>query len=155
LLLISYDKDQKIKGQQGRVYRRFLRAFGLDGIAAASLESGGRVNPEAPRNTTLYLHEVTIENLEYLATLADKVDRTPVQEVILGPLFDLCADIQRDKTYESPADVAAFDPAKEDWTPPKKGDLGDDAVTKIAAYVRAAGFPDVADDIEKGTWDKK
>lgn len=119
LFNLSHAEGQKVNGQEGRRYRRFLRAFGLSEIATIVRRTGGKVRAAGAHDErALALHEVTAENVDYALKLAG-ADRTPMDEDIVGELFDLLEDLKAGRTYVAPEGLPDFDPAAEAklWDP--------------------------------------
>lgn len=147
LLQLAHAEGQKLRGQRGRVFRRFLRAFGIQPILDVAEANGGqflgtRVKPA--------VFTLTAENIEYAMGLFE-VDRTPVQERSIGPVFDILEDLTAKREVEPPgADVPEFDAAGEDWMPVKVQPIEE----KISEYLRAHGEADAADIIDRGDWDR-
>lgn len=117
LYLLVRDGGQKVKGQEGRKYRRFMRAFGLDIIADTVLEHGGAAIRGKAREPAL--HTVTAENIEWLFKVRDEIDRSTEVEALLGPLFDLADDCKGGKEVP-PCEALTFDASAEDWKPSPK-----------------------------------
>ena len=152
---LSMADGQKVKGQQGRVYRRFKRAFALqsveDAVKKAAQKALGMPHDNEPR-----LFEITAENAGYVRKIDDEVDRPPNAEDALGDLFDICEGLKPGKNYIPPDDVPEFDPAAtEDWSLKDAKDPVDEAVEHIAAFCRAQGADSLADSIEHGDWEPK
>ncbi len=118
LLNLSHADSQKISAKESKAYRRFMRALGLSAIRDALRANRDRgvsaamVNSDAPA-----LFELTAETLDYVLGIAEKVDRKPVDEDIVGDLFDLLADLKADRDVEYP-DCVRYDAAAESWDPP-------------------------------------
>jgi len=114
LFNLSHAKANEVKGQEGRVLRRFMRAFGLTAIREALIKHG-RVNDDLFNDETPALFDITDENRDYALKLDREVDRHASSEMVLGDLFD---ELEKTKDrYHPPEDVAAFDAKAEDWTP--------------------------------------
>lgn len=156
LLNLSHAEGQKLQGQRARSFRRFMRAFGVDAIsAAASKHPRGQVSGKLATSTTPALHTITAENADYALGLGD-VERHPLAEVVIGPLFDALDDLKAGRECAAPEGAPAYDPASEDWTattpPPEPAEL--DVAEKIAAYLRAANETHAAELVDRGGWDK-
>lgn len=123
---LAFSRDAKIpNGQEGRRFRRFMRAFGLATISASVRKHNGvvpmrMVSDEAPRR-----HTITAENLDYALEVLAR-PKEPRHEMLVGELFDLLEDIKAGRPFELPADLPAFDAAAEDWSPPKPDGAGPD-----------------------------
>lgn len=156
LLNLSHAEGQKLKGQRGRAFRRFMRALGIDAIAAAADENPkGQVDAKLARSRKPARHTVTAENVDYALDLLE-VERTPGIEMVIGPLFDALDDLKAGRPVEVNADVTDYDPASEDWvyTPPPPPTPEPDVAEKITAYLRAAGETTAAELVDRGGWDK-
>lgn len=112
LYILAHAETIKLRGQEGRRYRRFLSAFGIKGLSPIVQENGS-VSETLAKNSSCFLHEVTAENLDYLKRIRDEVPRSALQEDILGDLFDCIDDLK--EGYVHP-ELPSFDPSVEDWT---------------------------------------
>jgi hypothetical protein len=149
LLNLSHGEGQKLKGQQGRVFRRFCRAFGVDILVETMTEHEKLNFAKISKARAPALHEITAENRDYALGLLE-VEHHPSAETVIGPLFDVLEDIKaKPAEYVPPEGVPDYDPATEDWTPKK-----DDPVeVKIVAYLKAHGEKRAAELVERGAWD--
>lgn len=159
LVNLSMGPDQKVKtGQQGRVFRRFMRALALDRIRDSLNTHQGVYNLAQAASEKPALFELTMENIEETLKLAE-IERTAAAEMALGELFDLLADLKSGKEYAAPEGVAKFDPEADDWSPKSKTeDAADRVVEKIAAWLEKKGDRDpgaltLALDVRRGVWD--
>lgn len=147
LLDLAHSEGQKLKGQRGRVFRRFLRAFGVQVILDVVEKTGGQYRGGHIKPAVFTL---TAENIEYAMSLFE-VDRTPVQERSIGPVFDILEDLTAKREVEPPgADVPEFDAAGEDWMPVKVQPIEE----KISEYLRSHDQVAAADIIDRGDWDR-
>lgn len=124
LFKLSHAEGQKVAGQEGRRYRRFLRAFGLAELSAIARRTGGQVRAAAASDErSRALHEVTAENVEWALKVAGG-ERLPLEEDIVGEVFDLCEDLKAGRTYVEPEGLPDFDPAGEAklWDPERTTD---------------------------------
>lgn len=108
----------KLKGQEARRFRRFSRHLGFDVLAEAEAKGKGNVSTMQARNTTPAAFEVDADTVDRLFKISEETERTPSQEQILGPLFDVVDTI---KTGGAPPAVTAppFSETVEMWLPPK------------------------------------
>lgn len=128
LLHISHADGTMVQGQEGRRFRRFLRAFGI-GPISEEMRSTGRISKDMAQNETPALFEITAENREYALKLVE-AKKTPLQEVIVGPLLDLLEELKPE--YEPPAGIPDYDPAAESWAENKvRDDLLDELLEQI------------------------
>ncbi len=153
LLQLSFDKGQKLQGQQGRAFRRFVRAFKLDRLRDVLAENENRYNPALHSAHAPALLEITAESLEYALKLVE-VARGPVEEMVVGPLFDLLEDAKAERAVDVEG-VPEYDEALDDWRPLGKAALSAEEVAaeKIEAALRAAGEARAADLVASGQWD--
>lgn len=117
--------DQKIPdGQEGRRYRRFMRAFGLTDVARIVREFGSVAGKTARDETTSHTFEVTSENVEYALKILSGT-RTPLFEDVCGELLDELEALRRGETPEIP-EAPPYDPEKDniDWIPEGAKDEG-------------------------------
>lgn len=156
LLQLCFSNGQKLQGQQGRVFRRFMRAFKVDSIRDVLAENDNRYDSAIHRADAPALLEITAESVDYALKLVD-VEHTPVDEMVVGPLFDLLEDAKAGREVAVPEGCPDFDPALDNWEPKKAGDVSDPvdtAAKQIAAYLNAAGEARAAELVERGGWDK-
>lgn len=115
LIELSHKDSSKIpNGSEGRKYRRFCSAFGIKRLGTLLREQSGRANAKSVRDEkSLYLHEVTSENIEVAFKFLDG-EKTPVQEDLLGDLYDLLEDLKKGgESYVAPAGIQDFDEDKD------------------------------------------
>lgn len=156
LLQLSFDKGQRLQGQQGRAFRRFVRAFKLDRIRDVLAAHDNRYNPAIHNAHAPALVEITADNLDYAIKLVD-VERGPVEEMVVGPLFDLLEDARADRAIAIDG-VPEFDPASDDWSPRKAPpasapDPVEAAARRIEDMLRAMGEVNAAEMVASGRWD--
>jgi hypothetical protein len=160
LLQLAHGEGQKLKGQSSRVFRRFLRAFGLTAILETMDDHPvppGRpqVGPiSSSRQPALFF--LTDENVEYALRLDVEQERIPAVDRTIGPLFDMLEDVKAGR-YAPDEDVFAlpdYDAAAENWAPATEADAVDVAAKQIAAHLRAAGETRAAVLVEQGGWDR-
>jgi len=133
LFNLAHTKSVNVKGQEGRVLRRFMRAFGLTELRAV-LITEQIVNSELMRDdTTPSLFSLTAENRDYALKLDKEVERHTSSEMLLGDLFDKLEQLRAD--WKAPEGVPDFDATKEDWTPQpeERRDLIDDIADRVNA----------------------
>ncbi len=153
LLNLSHHEGQKLQGQRARFFRRFMRAFGIDTIsAAAALHPKGQVSVALATSTVPALHTLTVENVDYALGLVE-VERHPMAEMVIGPLFDTLDDLKAGRTYTIP-NVADYDPATESWAAQAAAPPEPQMPERIAAYLRAAGETHAAELVDRGGWDR-
>jgi hypothetical protein len=89
LLLLSHHTDVMLaNGDEGKRYRRFAKALGLDIIGFHARAQNGSVPDEAAKDERSYeLFELEADALDFLVSLS-KRPRSPVVEDLLGDVFD-------------------------------------------------------------------
>lgn len=153
LLNLSTHEGQKLQGQRARCFRRFMRAFGIDAIStAAGKHPEGKVNGKLATSSTPALHTLTAENLDYALGLVE-IERHPMAEMAVGPLFDVLDDLKAGREPEA-TDAPAYDATAEDWVQPVAPPLETQVPERIAAYLRAAGETHAAELVDRGGWDR-
>lgn len=152
LLNLAHDPGQKLEGQRGRVFRRFMRAFRLETIRDA-LHAHNKVAAEMVSSRTAVLFELTAENVDYALGLLD-VKRAPADEMTMGPLWDLLEDAKSGKCPDVVPGAEPFNPADDNWAPRVAVNQDDLVPDKIAAGLEEAGHTDAAQWVRRGLWDK-
>ena len=118
----------KLSGADGRRYRRFCEAFGIDVIAATVRATGGRLNPATVADEEGALHQLTAENVEFALRLLP-VPRSALHEDVIGPLFDLLEAIHAGQAPEPVTTsegwgIPEYEPDRALWVPqPSKDEL--------------------------------
>jgi hypothetical protein len=117
LFQFSHDEASKIKDrEEGKRYRRWAAAFGIDVITkTARLE--GKVNGlTATDEETLQLFDITVENAEFATKLFAR-ELPSLFEDLCGDIMDTLEDIVRGRAPTVP-DVPQYDAAAESlkWT---------------------------------------
>jgi hypothetical protein len=135
LFMLAHAKEQKIKGSDGRRFRRFLRAFGLAPIQDESNDTG-KVSIHLTKDKTPSVFTITAENRDYVKQSLITQERTPAVEAVLGDLFDTIEDL---KDGEQPAllgDVKSYDAATENWKAEtdERSDLVTDLMEAVTGY---------------------
>lgn len=154
LLNLSHSEGQKLQGQRGRVFRRFIRAFAIDRLLDAANAHGGKVSVAMASSSNPSVFTLTAENIDYALSLLD-VERKPVDEMTVGPLFDVLEDVKAGRADEPPiASSKRFDPDSEDWAPPSLTTRETPLEQRIADYLRASGETRAAELVDRGGWDK-
>ncbi len=149
LLNLSHGEGQKLRGQQGRVFRRFCRAFGVDLLIETMTEHDKLNFAKISKARAPALHEITAENRDFALGLLD-VEHHPSAETVIGPLFDLLEDLKaKPGEYEPPAGVPDYDRVAEDWTPVAEKPVE----VRIAEYLEKAGEKAAARLVQLGAWD--
>lgn len=118
MLSFSHDKDAKVKDRiEGRRFRRWMAAFGLQGIAK-QLRTVGKFDSTYAVNEDAYsMFTVTVENLETCLSIFAR--ELPASfEDICGDLLDKMEDLKAGRTVSWP-EAAAFDAAADQagWAP--------------------------------------
>lgn len=125
ILDLCHRPDQKIPdGQEGRRYRRFMRAFGLSDVARIMREFGSVATKTIRDENTVHTFEVTSENVEYALKVLSGT-RTPLFEDVCGELMDELEALRRGEKVEIP-EAPAYDPDADniDWIPEGEKDEG-------------------------------
>jgi len=152
LMNLAHDNGQKVQGQRGRLYRRFLRAFGITQILDTADEHKGSLSVAMATSKKPAVFTLTDENIDYALGLQE-VERAPAVERTLGSLWDALEAIKAKRPYDDDAGVPVYDPAAEDWAPPKA--LAEVPVAeRIADYLRAQGHLEAATLVDGGGWDR-
>ena len=155
LLHLALHDGQKMQGQQGRVFRRCMRAFALDRLRDALVAHQNRYDARIHAATTPALFEITAESLEYALKLAE-VEHGPIDEMVVGPLFDALEDAKAGREVLIPEGSVAFDPSTDDWAP--KGPIStldpvEVAAKRIEDLLRRSGEERAAELVARGQWD--
>lgn len=150
LYQLSNAEGQKLKGQRGRVYRRFLRALAID-VFTKVLAEGKSIYAAATLDYEPRIFAITEETRDYILDLLD-VERIPAQEFTLGPLWDALEDIKKE-LYVEPKDVSDYTDDTARWKSPPDDSAVDAATKKICDYLRKQGFEEAAAIVEKEGWD--
>lgn len=119
LFQFSRDEAAKIKDrEEGKRYRRWTAAFGIDVIIKAGRVEG-RVNAQTVLDETPQLFQVTTENAEFCIKFFNR-ELPAAFEDVCGELMDTLDDIVRGRTPDV-VECADYDPATEylRWAPPK------------------------------------
>lgn len=118
---LTFAREAVFKGreEQRRLYR-FRQAFGI--LAPSQmLVDKQRVNDKLVEdNATKAVFQITAENLELLTKLLDTIPNIlGVTTLILEPVLQTLEAAKDGKEIGSVEGIPAYDPASEDWTPPK------------------------------------
>jgi len=93
-LEFAHQKDQKIPdGQEGRRYRRWTRAIGIEHVAKILREYGKIKSSAAANEYDREIFELTAENVDYFAKLLTG-PRPPLLEDVCGDVLDLIEDLR-------------------------------------------------------------
>lgn len=110
-------KRRIIDAKAGRVFRRMMRALGLDVINQVGTAHGGRLNRKAIDDPTPRLHEITAENLEEILEVL-RIDRSPTDELVVGELGDLLEELRSSGAeYSPPEGLEYYTKDADRWTP--------------------------------------
>jgi hypothetical protein len=114
LYLLANAKEQKIKGGEGRKYRRFLRAFGLMALQD-EINSNGKLGTRQTTDKKASAFTITAETRDHVKNVLIPQERTPIVETILGDLFDRIEDLKDGEQPQLPEGIEPYDATKEDW----------------------------------------
>lgn len=114
LIQLSHKETAKIpNGAEGRKYRRFCKGFGIKHVGEILRAQEGTLAGKAVTDEkTLYLHEVTIENVEYAIKVLNE-EKSAIQEDLLGDLFDTLEDLKSGREYTPPQGLLEFNQEKD------------------------------------------
>jgi hypothetical protein len=119
LLNLSHAESEKVKGQESKAYRRFMRACGLTKIRETLRKHRDvGVNVAMVNSDEARIFELTEETIEYALKIADKVDRKPSDDDVVGDLFDLLEDAKAGRAVAYDENTPFYDAASDNWDPP-------------------------------------
>jgi len=151
LLNLAFGEGQKLQGQQGRTFRRFVRAFKIDRLRDVLAQHENRIRADIFRAPRAVL-EIPEESGLY-ALQVTNAEHKPSEEMEIGPLVDALEDAKAGREVDV-AGLRAYDEALDDWTPVDKiQDPVEATAQRIEGMLRAAGETRAADFVARGHWD--